>query len=768
MAIQRFPHLAHWGAFTAVVEDGRLIACEPFAGDSHPSPMLTAMPAMTYSPLRIARPAIRESWLARRSREGRGSDRFIEVGWDEALDLVAGEVGRVRASHGPTGLFGGSYGWSSAGRLHHARTLARRYLFAGGGCVDQQGNYSWGCAQFFLPHVVGNFEAVSGKSTHWSSLAEHTEVCIALGGFALKNTQVGSGGVGSHDMLDWLRAVKKRGCRFIVIGPTSADAPAFLDADWIPIRPNTDTALLLALAYELMRTNSTDQAFLEQYTTGFTRFADYVLGHSDGIPKTPEWAAAICGVAADRIAALAALLPGRRAFFTAAWSVQRAHHGEQPYWMIVTLASMLGQIGLPGGGFGFGHGSMHGVANPRPEAAAPEMPTGPNPAQQAIPVARMADMLLHPDQPFDFNGRREVYPDIRLVYWAGGNPFHHHQDLNRLRRAWARPETIVVHDIWWTSTARHADIVLPATTTLERNDIGGGARDRYIVAMHKAIDPVGGARNDFDIFRELAARGGFEAAFTEGRDETAWIRRIYDGACAANAKAGVCLPDFETFWRDGFVKQPQPARPYIMFEAFRTDPAENPLRTPSGRIEIYSEAIAGFGYEDCPPHPAWLPPREYLGSPLAARYPLHLVTIQPPDRLHGQMDPGPVAKANKVAGREKLRMNPEDAAARGLRAGDIVRLFNDRGACLAGVEIDPRVIAGVAMMATGAWYDPADGADGALEVHGNPNVLAFDAGTSRLAQGPSALSVLVQVEKFAGTAPAVRVHAPPAVVHASA
>ena len=126
-----------------------------------------------------------------------------------------------------------------------------------------------------------------------------------------------------------------------------------------------------------------------------------------------------------------------------------------------------------------------------------------NPARSMIPVARIADMLLAPGESYAFNGRRYAYPDVRLVYWAGGNPFHHHQDLNRLRRAWQKPQTVIVHDSWWTATARHADIVLPATTPLERNDVGGSSRDSFVLAMHRAIDPVGGAKNDFDIFGAL-------------------------------------------------------------------------------------------------------------------------------------------------------------------------------------------------------------------------------------------------------------------------
>ena len=196
MTLRRVPSLAHWGAFTALVEDGRVVGCEPFAKDPAPSPMLAAIPEMVHSPLRIARPAIREGWREGKPRTGK--DRFQEVSWDEAIDLVASELTRVRRDFGPSGIFGGSYGWSSAGRLHHARSLVRRFLFLGGGCVDQVGNYSWGAAQFILPHVIGTYQPVAGRVTDWPSVVKNTKVIIAFGGLALKNGQISSGGMGAH------------------------------------------------------------------------------------------------------------------------------------------------------------------------------------------------------------------------------------------------------------------------------------------------------------------------------------------------------------------------------------------------------------------------------------------------------------------------------------------------------------------------------------------------------------------------------------------
>ncbi|MFL6797711.1 MAG: molybdopterin-dependent oxidoreductase [Xanthobacteraceae bacterium] len=773
MVRSRFPSLAHWGAFTAVVENGRLVSCEPFARDPAPSEMLKSMPEMIHSPLRVARPAVREGW--RQGRPRTGNDRFVEVSWEEALDLVASELTRVRQSYGNGAILGGSHGWSSAGRVHHARTLTRRFLFLGGGCVNQVGNYSFGAAYFLLPHVIGSIAPVGDRVTDWSSIVNHTKLIIAFGGLATKNGQITSGGAGAHNMELWLRRAKAAGIEFISVSPLKTDAPDWLGAQWVPIRPNTDTALMLGMAHTLLVEERHDSVFTTQYCSGFDAFRAYLLGRDDFTPKDAEWASRITGVAAESIRDLARRAASTRSMITCAWSLQRAHHGEQPYWAAITLASMLGGIGLPGGGFGFGHGSINGVGVPRINVAGPEMPTPLNPARLAIPVARFADMLLHPGDPYEFNGRRHTYPDIRLIYWAGGNPFHHHQDLNRLQRAWQKPETVIVHESWWTPTARHADIVLPATTTLERNDIGGSSRDSFILAMHRAIDPVGEAKNDFDIFRLLAQRLGYAREFTEDRDDLGWCQWIYDQVRADAAKQSVSLPAFQQFWADGFVELPQPTQDYVLFEDFRRDPQAHPLKTPSGKIEIVSEVVKGFHYADCPPHPAWIEPKEWLGSPAAARYPLHLVTHQPVARLHSQMDPGPVSRAHKVNGREAMRINPADAAQRGIENGAIVRVYNTRGACLAGAVVDPAVMPGVVVMPTGAWFDPPDpppaSAAGSQnwaepERHGNPNVLTLDIGTSALAQAPSALTALVEVEPWTAPAPPIRVFDPPVLLAA--
>lgn len=760
-AAHRVPSLAHWGAFSAVVQAGRVVACEPFARDPAPSPIIHALPGMVHSPLRIARPAVRRNWLRLRERSDRalrGSDDFVEIDWDTALGLLAEELSRTRSRHGHASIFGGSYGWSSAGGLHHARTLVQRFLHSGGGCTGQAGNYSWGAAQFLLPHVIGTFSPVTGRVTDWRNVLAHTELFLAFGGLPARNLQITSGGAGEHSSLQWLDRAANSNIEFVVISPVRSDLPPKLNARWIPIRPNTDTAMMLGMAHTLLAEHLYDKTFVHSCCTGFDTWRDYLLGRLDGQVKDPCWAAALCGVEAQTISDLARKAARRRTMINCTWSLQRADHGEQPYWASIALASLLGQIGLPGGGFAFGHGSINGAATPRPDVAAPRLSAGINPINRSIPVARLSDMLLNPGVPYEFNGVRGEYPDIRLIHWAGGNPFHHQQDLNKLQRAWCKPETIVVQEIWWTPTARRADIVLPATTSLERNDIGGSSRDRYLMAMKQAIPPVGQSRNDFDILCELAARSGHEHAFSQGRSEMQWLRYIYETTAANWRAAGFPLPDFDTFWTQEVAELPEPERDMVLFEDFRRDPEGAPLATPTGRIELHSATIAGFGYAACPGHPSWIEPEEWLGGAHANQWPLHLISSQPAEKLHSQLDAGELSRQSKRRGRQPVHVHPHDAQQRGIGDGDLVRVFNDRGQCLATSQWDDGLMPGVVVMSTGAWFDAEPGQ---LERHGNPNVLTRDRGTSPLSQGCSAMTALVDIEPWSGPDLPIRAFEPP-------
>ncbi|MFZ3352063.1 MAG: molybdopterin-dependent oxidoreductase [Xanthobacteraceae bacterium] len=761
---------SHWGSFLAEVEDGRVVGVRPFERDPDPSPIIEALPDAVHSKTRIAQPFVREGWLkdGRGSGEGRGREPFVPVSWERALDLVAGELSRVKRDYDHDAIMAGSQGWGSAGIFHEARGQLRRFMGIFGGFVDQTSNYSFGTALVFLPHVLGSAQAVTGPLTSWSSVARHARLMVLFGGANQKNMQVTKGGMGAHAIGHSLAGLARAGVKVINISPIREDGPASLAPDWIPIRPGTDTAMLLALTHTLIAGGLHDQDFLARYCIGFERVQPYIMGKSDGQPKDADWAASITGVSAEAIRALAREMAANRTMISASWSLQRADHGEQPYWAVLLLASCLGQIGLPGAGFGFGYGSASGIAEPPPAFRAPGMESAPNPLNRAIPAARIAQCLLHPGEPYDFNGKRSTYPDIKFVYWAGGNPFHHHQDLNQLRSAFRRPQTIVVHEPWWTATARHADIVLPATTTLERNDIGSAQRDPFVIAMQKAIEPVGAARSDYHILTALAQRLGCETEFTKGRDEMGWLRHLYDTWRESIRSNATSIPDFDRFWTDGYLEIPKGADEYLMFEKFRADPAANKLTTPSGRIELFSERIARFGYDNCPPHPTWIEPSEWAGGAVAQTYPLHLISSQPRHKLHSQMDAGPISARGKIGGREAVTMNPADAGRRGIKDGDVVRIHNDRGACLAGVVLSEALSPGVAKLSCGAWYDPAGAEDGAICAHGNANVLTHDRGSSKLSQGPSTGTNMVEIEHWTGPLPPLRAFSLPRIASGTA
>jgi len=762
-------HAAHWGSFTAE-RDGDRLTLTPAARDGDPSPMLQGMADYLTHETRIRRPAIREGWLRAgpRGKSGeRGSDPFVEVDWDTALGFVATEIDRVRREHGSDTIFAGSYGWSSAGRFHHAKSQLRRFINLAGGCVEQVTNYSFGAGMILLPHVIGSDQMVFGKLTGWDAIIANTETFLSFGGLPARNGQIESGGTGAHVQRAFREAFVAKGGTLINASPLRSDTAEA--TEWLPVRPGTDTALILALCHELEVQGLTDHAFLSRYTHGHATFRAHLRAGNAGGPHSAEWAAQICGLPAQRIRDLARQLAVTRSFINVNWSLQRAEFGEQTYWAAIALAAMLGQIGLPGGGIGFGYGSMNGNGNPVQRLPSPSLPTPKNPIGKFIPVARITELFLGELRDMPFNGTRLTLPATRLIYWAGGNPFHHHQNLNRLHEAWQLPDTVIVQDHVWTATARRADIVLPATMSLERDDISASSTDRYLSAMHKVTEPVGEARDDYEIFTDLARRLGFEAALTEGRSGLDWVRHLYETTRTGAAPLGVALPEFDDWWQAGSFEKPLTPAPLDALAEFRANPEAAPLATPSGRIELWSEVIEGFGLPDCPGGPSWLAPRENLCTPLARRFPLHLLSPQPAHRLHSQLDPVGVSARAKIEGREPIRMSPQDAAARGLVAGQIVRVFNDRGACLAGLVISDDLIPGVVELPTGAWFDSIRLPDGTpLEIHGNPNALTSDRPTSSLSQGSAAQSCLVEIEAWTKPLPPLRVHRAPELLSSAA
>jgi biotin/methionine sulfoxide reductase len=747
---------SHWGTYRVETDNGVVKALHGFEEDGDVSPIGSGIVDVLDSPSRIKAPMVRKSWLESgpgSNNHLRGADPFVEVSWEKAEQLVAAELSRVKTEFGNQSIFGGSYGWSSAGRFHHAQSQLHRFLKCIGGYTRSVGTYSFASAEVIVPHVLGDFWTMLLETTSWQSVIDDGQLLVAFGGMPLKNGQINAGGIGRHVQREHMLEARDSGIEMVNIGPIRADIEDSLSAQWLAIRPGTDTALLIAIAKTLVDEQLADKHFIEQYTVGMDEFQNYLNGADDGVEKNAEWASTICAIPAEKIRELSQRMAANRTMISVSWSLTRQHHGEHTYWAAITVAAMLGQIGLPGGGITFGYSATNGIGGHNTKVPGASLPQGKNEVSDFIPVARISDMLLHPGDAFEFNGASYNYPDIHVVYWAGGNPFHHHQDLNKMLNAWQKPDTIIVHDWCWNSMAKHADIVMPCTTSLERNDLAISPRDPYVIDMQQAIQPVGSSRNDYDIFSGIAREMGIENSFTEGLNEQQWIKSIYLATVERAKAKGIYLPNYSDFKKVGWFKPESPVESVIMLKAFRDDPVANPLATPSGKIEIHSSTVASFNYDDCPGHPTWMEPIEWLGGDIS-QYPLHLISNQPKTKLHSQLDHGSHSRAAKIKQREPIMLHPEDAKTRSLNNGDIVRVFNHRGACLGGVVIDDQVMQGVVQMSTGAWYDPLEpGVSGSLCKHGNPNLLTPDIGTSQLAQGPISHTCMVQIECFTAELP---------------
>lgn len=777
---------ARWGILKASVKNGKIVKSAPWKITSKiPNTLQNTMADLVYN-TRVKAPMVRKSYLADPDNpkpELRGLDEWVEVKYEDAIKLVARELKKTREQKGADSVFAGSYGWQSTGNMHVSRTLLHRFMNLSGGFTGVTGDYSTGAAQVIMPHVTGSNQ-VYEQQTSWPVVLENSKVVVFWGLNPISTLRV-AWTSSDEQGFKYFEQLKNSDKEIIIIDPIKTVSGKYFEgkARWIAPRPNTDVAMMLGMAQHLYSQGKYDKEFLQNYTVGFEKFVPYLTGQSDGVAKTPEWASEICGIGADVIKELAIKFYENRTMIMAGWGIQRAHHGEQAHWMIVTLCAMLGQIGLAGGGFGFSYhyanggaptcaggviggmnaasvgvvkdGKFLGLAQDQKQGGEAAQAWLVNTAKVAFPLARIADALLNPGKTIDANGAKITYPKIDFIYWVGGNPIVHHQDTNTNIKAWRKPRTIVVNEIYWTPTAKMADIVFPTTTEYERNDItmSGDYSNMHIIPMKQVVAKQYGAKDDYQIFTDLckAYADGLAEVYTDGgKTEMDWIKEFYEGAAStvnANTALGIQMPSFEQWWEKNepteFYETPESAA-YVSFEDFRNDPVLEALGTPSGLIEIYSDAIAAMNYKDCGAHPMWFEPVEWLGmKDKPAKF--HLLSLHPYDRLHSQQGNTSNRKRYAVADREPVLINTEDAKELGIKQGDLVRVYNARGEILAGANVSGDIMRGVVQIFEGAWYDP--NAEGLCK-NGNPNVLTIDLPTSELANGNIAHTALVNIELY--------------------
>ncbi len=769
------------GPLLCEVKDGKLVATKNALAQTMPNSLQLTGPDQVYTKARVKYPMVRKGYLDSPAdpKGVRGSDEFVRISWDKAYKLIHEQHMRIRKQYGPASVFAGSYGWRSSGVLHKAQTLLQRYMSMAGGYSGHLGDYSTGAAQIIMPHVMGSIEVYEQQTTY-PVILESSEVVVLWGLNPINTLKIAWSSTDCAG-LEFFHQLKQSGKTIIAIDPILSETIEFFgeNAQWVAPHPMTDVAMMMGIAHTLVKQDKHDKAFLNQYTTGYEVFEAYLMGEEDGVEKSAQWASNICGVPVAQLELLAEIFSQNRTMLMSGWGMQRQQYGEQRHWMLVTLAAMLGQIGLPGGGFGLSYHYSNGGNPTRDAGVLPAISASlgggssagndwaVSGATQSFPVARIVEALENPGKQFSHNGHTLTFPNIKMIWWAGGANFTHHQDTNRLIKAWQKPELIVISEPYWTAAAKHADIVLPITTSFERNDLTmtGDYSNQHLVPMKKVVEPEGESRSDFEVFADMAeflAPGGHDV-YTENKTEMEWLYGFYKAAQQGGRGSRVAMPNFSKFWQDNELiemKWNDKNAKFVRHAAFREDPILNPLGTPSGKIEIYSKTIDSYKLEDCPAHPTWLEPDEYTGN--ASKDELQLMTAHAAHRLHSQFNYSHLREEYAIANREPIWIHPDDAASRGIQTGDLVRAYNQRGQVLVGAEVTNRIKPGSVCIHEGAWpdFDKESG----LCKNGGCNVLTLDIPTSRLANGCAANSALVKVEKFTGTALELTAFEPPKIV----
>ena len=629
----------------------------------------------------------------------RGEGRFEEISWKEAVELLIKEWIRIRDTYGSASRYV-NYGWGVEAVLN-GLSMTKRLLRLDGGHLDYYNNYSTACTNYTTPYLYGT--RYSGSS--FSTLEESK--LIILWAHNPAETKF-------DNLMECLRKAKKKGARILVIDPRKTPTVKALDAEWIGIRPTTDCAMMDAMSYVLWKEDLYDHFFVEERCLGFDKYFSYLNGEEDGIEKTPEWAEKITGVSAACIRSLARdYARTKPAALMQGYGGQRHANGEQFTRGGIALACLTGNVGISGG-WASGAGQCQIVDMPA-------MPMPENPVKEKIPVFTWTDAILE--------GK------IKMLFSLAGNTLiNQHSDINRTKKILEEEslcEFIVCSDLFMTPSARFADLVLPATSLLEGDNlITPWNQGNFLGFSNQVVEPVGESRFEFDWLREVAEILGIGDAFSCGHvDYRAWMKEIYENYRSPQ------MPSYETLKEEGiYIFKDAPK--VIAFEAQRK--GEKPFPTPSGRVEIYSEALEQLKDERIPAVPGYVEVKEGPGK--SERYPLQLIGWHTNGRAHS------VGFHNRELQKrypQVLWMNPMDGKSRGLKSEDMAEVWNDRGCMVVPVVLTENIIPGVVAIAQGAWYQTDEQG---RDVNGSMNVLTTQEPTP-LAKGNPQHTNLVEVRK---------------------
>ena len=628
----------------------------------------------------------------------RGEGKFERISWEEAVETIAREWARIRDTYGPGSRYV-NYATGVSGLLSGTK-FAKRLMYLDGGCLGYYNSYSSACIGQATMQMYGTRESGNPPEDWLNSKL------IILWGHNPVETKF------DCETMFYLKKAKQKGIPIIVVDPRKNDTALALDAEWIPVLPATDSALLDAMAYVIWENGLQDQDFLDRCCIGFDpghmptgvdpseSYLSYLTGEKDGVPKTPEWAEPITGVPAQTIRQLAIrYATAKPAALIQGYGAQRHACGEQSARGGMLLACMTGNVGVSGGW-------ACGVADCTRHAW-PQLPMPANPYGRQIPSYLWTEAVVrgHELKPIDgVTGGDGLDSDIKMIVNLAGNCLiNQHGDVNRTAEILRDPskcEFILCSDLFMTASAKFADILLPGVSLFECENISMPWKyGDFLGFNNQCIEPLYECRFEYDWLAEVAERLGLGQAFTEGRTASGWLEHCYNALRRTETE----LPDYESFKRAGIYRYRNNPR-HIAFEQERKDPQKHPFPTASGKIEIFSERIDRTEYRDfCPAIPRYVEPPEGRQDPLSRKYPLQMIGWHTKRRCHSVHDNN--AALHRVDP-QCLWMHPEDAAVRGIQDGDEVMVYNDRGQVRIAVKLTDRIVRGVTAMSQGAWYRP--------------------------------------------------------------
>lgn len=754
-----------------------------------PNPHGLAYKKRVYSPNRIKYPLKRVDWdpNGERNLQNRGRSKYKRISWDEATDLIASEIKRIRMKYGEYGIFlqGDGHGET---KIVHAPHGCQTRLFDALGweytlqirTPDSWEGWKWGATHMWGMEPLGLARPTTNA---FKDIADSTDILFFWGG----DWEATPWQYGGQDASLWAFFYREIGVKLIFVCPDLNFAAGVYADKWIPVLPNSDTALYMAICYIWLNEGTYDKEYIKTHTEGFEKFAEYILGKEDGIPKTPKWASPLCGVPTWTIKALAREWSKKVAAFASRTSgpLCRGPYATEPCRLQIACSAMQG--------FGkSGTNRPHGIAFPRPVVIVNPYAAyhGMEEAKQAslrwypkqhIPKTRICEAILDasPEKPLkwystgaflipvsdQFNEYQYPVPgcsEIHMIWtdtpcwqtcWNEGM---------RIDQAYRSPkiETIVVQHPWMENDCLYADIILPICTKFELEDIMIGNDQYYqnVFPEGKCVEPIGESMSDYEAVGEVAKKLGNGAydKYTGGKTVREWMKIGWERSgikdlCSwekLNERGFYCIPAAEG-WKDD---------PPGNIE-FYNDPENHPLTTPSGKIEFEAtDLLEHFpDDEERPPVPHWIPfGKTHQESPLHPRaqiYPLLMVSNHPKWRSHANLDDIswfreiPTCKVKGPDGYmyQPIWINSQDAAKRGIKSGDIVKVFNERGAVLAGAYVGERMITGAVGIEHGSRVDPIQ--PGKLDRGGAINLITPAKTTSPNTQGQVGSSFLVEIEK---------------------